>query len=292
MVQREEYETWSDSVVDFQVKNGGGIALSLTGYEDGLGRDFELRLDEFPVIELWKKKESEDSFNTSIKYTHDASDDTLGKELVQYLTLVDGDVLGSTYESLYKYYKELADSRLRTVNKAARKAKKNADVREVENEINAKDMLKQELDPDTLKSFLMTADRIWYEAILGHYKKFHTLSDVLIEKSIYVQLFDDLEKDFPLHAAALLNISVCDTFYKPGRFTVSTFNERKKAALMYFFAMCRARNKSNMKYWAMIETLAIFGKGISSVTTRSTASRSFCTVLRYALRKVDEIHDL
>ena len=158
------------------MKNGGGIALSLTGYEGGLGRDFELRLDEFPVIELWKKRQSEDSFNPGIKYTHDGSDDTLGKELVQYLSLVDGDV-GSTYESLYKYYKELADSRLRTVNKAARKAKKNADVREVENEINAKDMLKQELDPDTLKSFLMKADRIWYEAILGHYKKFHTLSD-------------------------------------------------------------------------------------------------------------------
>ena len=156
--QREEYETWSDSVVDFQVKNGGGIALSITGYEGGLGRDFELRLDEFPVIELWKKRQSEDSFNPSIKFTQDGSDDTLGKELVQYLSLVDGDV-GSTYESLYKYYKELADSRLCTVNKSARTAKNNAEVWGVGNVFDAKDMLKQELDPDSrLKSFLMKAN--------------------------------------------------------------------------------------------------------------------------------------
>ena len=47
-----------------------------------------------------------------------------------------------------------------------------------------------------------------------------------------------------------------------------------------------------MKYWAMIETLAVFDKGISSVTTRSMASRNFCTLLQFALKKVDEIYDL
>ena len=159
-------------------------------------------------------------------------------------------------------------------------AKKNTKVCRLKDVLDAKDMLNQELDPDRLKSFFMKADRIWYEAILGYYKKIHTLSDDLIDDSIYVQLFNDLEKEFPLHVAALINISICDRFYKPLRFKLSTFNESKKAALMYFFAMCCARNKSNMKYWAMIETLAVFGKGIISVTTHSTASRIFCTLVR------------
>jgi len=122
--------------------------------------------------------------------------------------------------------------------------KKNAEVPGVKNVLDVTDMLKQELDPDSrLKSFLMKADWIWYDAILGHYKKFHTLSDDLIDESIHVQLFDDLENEFPLHTAALLNISVFDTFYRPLQFKLSTFNERKKAALMHFFAMFCARNK-------------------------------------------------
>jgi len=200
-------------VVDFQVENGGGIALPLSGYDGGLGRDFELRLDEFPVTELWEKRRAKDSFNPRIKFSQDGSNDTLGKELVQYLSLVDRDV-GSTYESLFKCYKDLADSRLRTTNKSARTAKKNTKDSGVENVLDAKDILKEELDPDRLKPFLMKADWIWYQVILGHYKKFHTLSDDLIDKSIYVQLFDHLEKEFPLHAVALVNISVCDTFYK------------------------------------------------------------------------------
>ena len=43
-----------------------------------------------------------------------------------------------------------------------------------------------------------------------------------------------------------------------------------------------------MTHWAMVETLAVFGKGISQVTTRSASSKYYTTTIRYALNVLDE----
>jgi len=40
----------------------------------------------------------------------------------------------------------------------------------------------------------------------------------------------------------------------------------------------------------MIETLANFRKGISGVTTQSKTGRNFCTVVKFALKKLDKVY--
>ena len=138
--------------------------------------------------------------------------------------------------------------------------------------------------------FLAEADRVWYDAIITHYKSFHGVSDPLVKEREYIRLYDKLAVYFPLHWACLLNISYHKTFFEKARFDENKLNEHKKVALCHFLALCRSRNKNCMTHWAMVETLAAFGKGISHVTTRSVTSKNYTTTLRYALNMLDEYY--
>ena len=42
-----------------------------------------------------------------------------------------------------------------------------------------------------------------------------------------------------------------------------------------------------MTHWPMVETLAVFGEGITLITTPSFASKNFTTTLAYALKILD-----
>lgn len=117
------------------------------------------------------------------------------------------------------------------------------------------------------------------------------MSEELVSDDTYIKLYDKIADLFPLHAYAMLNISVRNVFWEPARRNDNTLASKKKAIVMYFFALCRARNKDHMIHWAMVETLALFGKGISQSTTRSDAGKNFTCKLERALQKVDAIYN-
>ncbi len=150
--------------------------------------------------------------------------------------------------------------------------------------------MRKELNNETLRDFLVAADRVWYNAILQHYKNFHRISDKLIPAEKYIKLFNKMASQFPLHAEALMNLSLNELFWCELRYDENVENERKKTAFLHFFALCRSRNKDHMTHWAMIETLAMFSKGISQSTTRSAAGKNFCTTLAFALSKLEDIY--
>ena len=289
---RDEYANMSKSAVDFEIKNGACVYMALAGYDTVTGMDFKLKFREMPAVEIWKKRQEIDSYTEHVDYPRNGRDlDKLGEILLENLSFVEGDVT-ATYEALYKYYKSAMEVWRNKANDASKKVKKKKGEKEMSRLENAKELLEEELDGQSLSMFVAMADKHWYNAILEHYKKFHSISDELIPEDTYVELFDKMAKKFPLHAAALLDILLHDSFYEPARYNPASLNERKKVAITHFFAMARARNKSNMKYWAMIETLAVLGKGISKVTTRSSAGRDFCCTVQYTFGKLKEIYDM
>jgi len=153
-------------VIDFQVNSGGDITISFDGYEGGCGREFELRLDEFPTIELWKRRRPTDSLNLNIPFSQNSNQTTLGNKLVQYLTQVDGDT-ASTYKSLDKYYKKVANIRQCKVNSSEKRVKKRdtmgKQAEAIDDVQSAKDLMSKELDPTKLKHFFAKADHYWYD---------------------------------------------------------------------------------------------------------------------------------
>ena len=274
--------------VDLALKQGGSFAVELHGY---IARIFELPLDELAAVEVWRRRTDNDTFNDNISFLRKVRDvDALSKPLIDQFNLVEGDS-GSTFEVLYKYY--LAKSHV--LASQLSKLLKGETLKKEAQTMSAQELhwvaLNQELNNVTLKQFFGSADKIWEKAIVSHYKRFHTFSDELIPDSKYVELYDEMAEKFPLHADAILNISINNLFWEKARRDDNTLASQKKVVADYFFALCRARNKEHMIHWAIVENLAIFGKGISQVTTRSTAGKNFCCALEHVLCTLDAIHE-
>ena len=101
-------------------------------------------------------------------------------------------------------------------------------------------VLNEETEDSKLGNFLATADKVWYEAIINHYRAFHCISNQLIPEEQYIKLYDDLAELFPLHAASLLNVACNQYFFEPSCFDKRKLNERKKVTLTHFFVLCRS----------------------------------------------------
>ena len=117
---REEYKTWSEADVDLHMSQNGSFSILFFGYED-LGRtvrEFEVRLDELASVEVWKRRDAEEGFNAFIQFDAGVIDsEKMGKQLVEMLSLVEGDV-ASSLEVLYKFYRRKSDGLVRRLRKA------------------------------------------------------------------------------------------------------------------------------------------------------------------------------
>ena len=227
-------------------------------------------------------------FNPNVKFPDiPHSPDTLVKPLVEQLSFVYGNT-ASTYDVLYKYYH--AES-IAYKNQLNYEKEKKTSGRYKSNAEQFTRALKAELNNATLEPLLLKWDYMWYVAILQHYKGFQNISDELVNDAQILQIFKEMESNFPMHIEAVMNIVISDRFFEEARYSQSVHEDKKRIAVHHFFALLRARNKDNMIHWAMIETLAIYGNGINQITTRSVESKNFCCKLDTAFKQLNEIHE-
>ena len=150
--------------------------------------------------------------------------------------------------------------------------------------------LEDELADTRIQNFALETDRLYEDAWHGHYKNFQPNTRLLSE-SVADRIFNLIREQFPLHFLVLQSLIFPKRAHQPARRVTQGYKDKKKALSNHFCSLVRVRNPSYLIHWAMVGTLAMWGKGMQLKLYRNPVLKAFSAGIVTTFKYLDKIYD-
>ena len=292
---QDEYrnEIYSESEVNKHIDQGGGFNIRLINFP--CNDSMLIKWSEVNAIQFYVEYYRGDP-RPQISLSERRQEYLYCDELTDKLNIVQDDVIQMLELSLA--YEKRKNNILKTKLRKALKSEgdMNMKLEQQEQELtntNPQEVgiaLEEELADSCLQNFAHKTDLLYRDALYAHYSNLQS-NNRLLNESAADQIFTSIKEQFPLHFLVLESLIFPKYTHQPAHRRKKGYKEKKKALLNHFCALVRVRNPSYLMHWAMVGTLAMWGKGMQLKVYRNPVFKAFSTGLEVTFKYLDRIYE-
>ena len=282
-----DYANNNLSLADVQrnIKQDGGIDIDFSDHSPA--HRVLLKWKEVNLVQIWTRHYRGD-IRPQVQLKHIRGDDfQYCDELSANLEIVRDDTI-QTLELALEYEKcktRMLRRQLISVKKksAALKNAKDADVN-----AEARLSIGEELANNRLETFAYKVNREYQNALINHYSGFQA-NDRLLNEDNHLQVYELVEQMFPLHFCVLKSLIFSKRAHQPKRSKSKGYKAKQLALVNQFCALVRIRFPGHLLDWAVVGTMAMWGKGVQMKYHRNTYLKAFTCVVKIAFKHLNKI---
>jgi len=289
---KEEYrnEICTKSEVEKHVDQGGGFNIRLLNYP--CNDSTLIKWSEIDTVQFYVKYYRGDP-RPQISLSERRQEFLYCDELTDKLKVVQDDVI-QTLELALAFEKR----KTKILTKQLHQAVKSVEDSKIEQEQYEQSdtiqdvglAIEEELADNRLQNFAYETNVLYEDAWHEHYKDFQPNTRLLSEL-VADRIFDSIKEQFPLHFLVLKSLIFPKYTHQPAHRVKQGYKDKKKALVNHFCALVRVRNPSYLVHWAMVGTLAMWGKGMQLKLYRNPVLKAFSVGLVTTFEYLDKIYE-